>query len=500
VAGRRKILVVANRAPVSYGRAADGTRTARRGGGGLVTALAGLLSRHDVTWIASAMTPEDRVAATERADPIAETTLEGVPYGLRLVLHDPEVYDRFYNVIANPTLWFLHHYLWGLGDAPDFGPEAHDAWTRGYVTANESFATAVLAELERRPDAAVCFHDYQLYLAPQFVRDRRPDVATTHFVHVPWPHADYWRALPEAWRRAIHEGLLANDVVGFHTRRWRQAFLECCAELLDAEVDADAAAVTHRGRTTTVTVEPIGIAPEEFERLRADPVVLVREQELVARRPELLVLRVDRADPSKNAVRGFRAFGLLLDRHPELHGRVGMLALLAPSRQDIPQYAEYLAAVGRAVRAVNERFGREGWTPIELDVADDFPRSVAGYKQFDVLLVNPVFDGLNLVAKEALLVNARDGVLVLSENAGAHEELGEWAVSVNPLDLVGQADALHAALTMEPEERRRRADAIRAHVRAHGVREWIAAQLADLDAAAARHAAGQTSGSTISPW
>jgi trehalose 6-phosphate synthase len=489
VTGRRKILVVANRAPVSYERTAAGARTARRGGGGLVTALGGLLSRHDVTWIASAMTTEDRVAASEHGGAaIAETTREGFRYRLRLVVHEPEVYDRFYNAIANPILWFLQHYLWGLGDAPDLGPDAHDAWTRGYAAANEAFAAAVLAELEREPDAAVCFHDYQLYLAPQLVRDRRPDVATTHFVHIPWPQADYWRAFPDAWRRAIHEGLLANDVVGFHTRRWRHAFVESCAELLGADVDRRGTEVTYRGRTTAVTTAPIGIDPEEFDRLCDDPAVLERERELVARRPELLVLRVDRTDPSKNVVRGFRAFGLLLERHPELHGRVGMLALLAPSRQDIPQYAEYVAAVGHAVRAVNERFGREGWTPIELDVADDFPRSVAGYKQFDVLLVNPVFDGLNLVSKEAPLVNGRDGVLVLSENAGSHEELGEWALSVNPLDLVGQADALYAALTMAPAERRRRAEAIRAHVRAHGVREWIDSQLADLDAAAARHA------------
>jgi trehalose 6-phosphate synthase len=490
VAGRRKIIVVANRAPVSYRRAADGTRTAHRGGGGLVTALAGLLAHHDVTWVASAMTAEDHVAALEQGGAIAETTGSGDAYRLRLVVHEPEVYDRFYNVIANPTLWFLQHYLWGLGDAPDLGPEVHDAWLRGYVAANEAFAAVVLDELDREPGAAVCFHDYQLYLAPHLVRTRRPDVATTHFVHVPWPHADYWRALPENWRRAIHEGLLANDVVGFHTRRWQHGFVESCAELLGADVARRGSAVTYRGRTTTVTVEPIGVDPEEFERLRDDPLVLEREQKLAERRPELLVLRVDRADPSKNAVRGFRAFGLLLERHPELHGRVGMLALLAPSRQDIPQYAEYVAAVGRAVRTVNERFGRAGWTPIELDVADDFPRSVAGYKQFDVLLVNPVFDGLNLVAKEGPLVNDRDGVLVLSENAGAHEELGEWALTVNPLDLVGQADALYAALTMAPGERRRRAEAIRAHVRAHGIREWIAAQLADLDAAAARHAAG----------
>jgi trehalose 6-phosphate synthase len=159
-----------------------------------------------------------------------------------------------------------------------------------------------------------------------------------------------------------------------------------------------------------------------------------------------------------------------------------MVALLAPSRQDIPVYAEYVREVESAARELNERFGRDDWQPVELDVADDFLRSVAGYKQFDVLLVNPVFDGLNLVTKEAFLVNEHDGVLVLSENAGVHEELGEWALTVNPIDVSGQADALYAALTLEPAERRRRADAIREHVRTHGIREWVDAQLAALDA------------------
>jgi len=252
--------------------------------------------------------------------------------------------------------------------------------------------------------------------------------------------------------------------------------------LLGARVDPNACTVEYHGHTTRVVAHPISVDPAEFDRLRDDPAVLEREAALVARRPEQLVLRVDRTDPSKNIVRGFHAFGLLLERHPELHGRLGMLALLAPSRQDIPAYAEYVREVESAARAVNERFGREDWQPVELDVADDFPRSVAGYKQFDVLLVNPVFDGLNLVSKEAFIVNQHDGVLVLSENAGVHEELGEWALTVNPIDISGQAEALYAALVLEPAERRRRADAIREHVRAHDIQEWVEAQLADLDA------------------
>jgi trehalose 6-phosphate synthase len=479
---RRKLLVVFNRAPVTYSRDESGGRVARRGGGGVVTALSGLFAHHDVTWVASAMGEEDRAVAAENERSFGEETVDGTPYRLRLVAHDPAAYHRFYNVLANPTLWFLQHYLWDLGAAPDFGPELHEAWSEGYVPVNAALAAATLEELEREPDAAVLFHDYHLYLAPRLVREARPGVVTSHFLHIPWPEPDYWHALPPELRVAVHEGLLANDVVGFHTQRWRRAFLLAAERLLGARVDREAGTVEHRGHTTRVVAHPISVDPAEFDRLREDPAVLEREAALVARRPEQLVLRVDRTDPTKNIVRGFHAFSLLLERRPELRGRVGMVALLAPSRQDIPAYAEYVRDVEAVARQVNERFGRDGWQPVELDVADDFPRSVAGYKQFDVLLANPVFDGLNLVAKEAFLVNDRDGALVLSENAGVHEELGEWALTINPLDISGQADALYAALTLDSAERRRRAAAIREHVRAHDIREWVELQLADLDA------------------
>src|SRR5262245_1192615 len=428
------------------------------------------------------MSEEDRAVVAERGGSFLEETAEGAGYRLRLVPHDPATYDRFYNVLANPTLWFLQHYLWGLGSAPDFGPRLHEAWSDGYVPVNEAFAAATLEELERQPDAAVLFHDYHLYLAPRLVREARPEIVTSHFIHVPWPEPDYWHALPRELRIAVHDGLLANDVVGFHTERWQRAFLLCAERLLGARVDRDAGTVEHRGRTTRVVARPIGVDAAEFDRLGQDPGVLEREASFAASRPEQLILRVDRIDPSKNVVRGFRAFALLLERHPELHGKVGMAALLAPSRQDIPEYADYAAAVEAAAREVNDRFGRDGWEPVDLDIADDFLRSVAGYKQFDVLLVNPVFDGLNLVAKEAFLVNERDGVLVLSENAGVHEELGEWALSVNPLDISGQAEALYQALTLELAERRRRAEAICKNVRLHDIREWIDVQLDDLDA------------------
>jgi trehalose 6-phosphate synthase len=458
---RHKLIVVSNRGPVRVDR--DGS--VHRSGGGLATALRSLLQREDVTWIASATTEGERELAGE--------TRQHDNCRLHLVAHDRQAYDWYYNVVANPMLWFIQHSLWELAYTPKVDAAFHRAWRDGYAAVNEGFARAVLAELEREPDAAVFFHDYHLYLAPRLVRESRPDATLMHFVHVPWPQPDYWRVLPRAMRSAIHDGLIANDVIGFHTDRWRRNFIYSTRELLGEDV-------TQR----TVTA-PISVDPAEFDELAQSERVLAAERAIVESRPEYLVVRVDRTDPSKNIVRGFRAFELYLDAHPEMHRRVGMLALLDPSRQDIPEYAEYLAAIEREARRVNDRFQQNGWKPVELHIDDDFPRSVAAYKQFDVLLVNAIFDGMNLVAKEAPLVNTRDGVVVLSENAGAHAELGEWALTVNPFDVEGQAEAIDRALTLDPADRRNRLEAIRKHVREHDVTEWLDRQFSALDRVAA---------------
>jgi trehalose 6-phosphate synthase len=370
-------------------------------------------------------------------------------------------------------LWFLQHSLWELAYTPNVDRAFHTAWDEGYVAVNAGFAEAVLAELERTPDAAVFFHDYHLYLAPRLVRECRPEATLMHFVHVPWPQPDYWRVLPPQMRYAIHDGLVACDVIGLQTDRWRRNFLYSVREFLGEDV------------TPHTVTAPISVDPAEFEELAASEAVLAAEREIAQRRPEKLVVRVDRTDPSKNIVRGFRAFELFLDAHPELRGRVGMLALLDPSRQEIPEYAEYLGAIQREARRVNDRFQEDGWTPIDLQIEDDFPRSIAAYKQFDVLLVNAICDGMNLVAKEAPLVNERDGVVVLSENAGAHAELGEWALSINPFDVEAQAEAIHTALELDARERRERIEGIRAHVREHDVNAWLDMQLAELDRVAA---------------
>jgi trehalose 6-phosphate synthase len=486
MADRRRLIVVSNRGPVTFARV-GGERVARRGGGGLVTALRSLVEHHDVTWIASAMSEEDRAVAAEAGGgAVEERSREESPFRLRLVDHEQTAYDRFYNVVANPMLWFLQHYLWQLAYTPSIDIALRNSWDEGYARVNEGFAEAVLEELEAQPEAAVFFHDYHLYLAPRLVRERAPDALLAHFVHIPWPQTDYWHVLPDRIRRAIHDGMLANDVIGFHTHQWRLNFMRAASDLAGAEANFVDGVVDHNDRRSFVTVHPISVDPAEFDELAASGPVLAAERELVERRPEQLVLRVDRTDPSKNIVRGFRAFELYLEAHPERHRRVTMLALLDPSRQDIPEYAEYLGAIQREARRVNDRFLQDAWLPIELVIQDNFTGSVAAYKQFDALFVNAIFDGMNLVAKEAPLVNVRDGVLILSENAGAHAELGEWALTVNPFDVAGQAQAIHEALTMAEDERHERLEAIRAHVREHDVTEWIDAQLADLDRCTAR--------------
>jgi len=330
----------------------------------------------------------------------------------------------------------------------------------------------VSEELAQAPDAVVLFQDYHLYVAPALVRERCPAARLAQFVHIPWVGPQAWSALPPRIARAVHEGLLACDSVGFHAERWRSAFVASSSVLLGRGDEARAS--SH--------VNPVAVDAEALADVAAQEAVLERERLLLATRPERLILRVDRTDPAKNAVAGFAAFGRLLQRRPDLHGHVGMLALLDPSRQSIPAYADYRRALEAAAAAVNTAYETTGWSPVQLSIRDDFPSSVAAYKQYDVLLVNSVMDGLNLVAKEAPLVNTRDGVLVLSRSTGAWEELGEWAIGVDPDDVDATSRALEQALTLPQAERAARAARIRARVLAGDPTAWADTELAALDA------------------
>jgi trehalose 6-phosphate synthase len=487
--GEQRLVIVSNRGPAQFERGENGERRVQRGGGGLVTALSGLVAHRGALWIASAMTEEDLAVGRESGGDPVQIELDGVAYDVLLVESEPEAYDRFYNVIANPILWFIQHYLWDLSNAPDIRHEEAIAWDYGYEVVNSDIAEAVLRTIADETEPLVMFHDYHLYTAPATVRAARPDAFLQHFVHIPWSQPDSWRIIPARWREAIYRGLLANDIIGFHTTAYCRNFLHCCRELLEVEVDYARGAVIHDDRQTWVRAYPLGIDAKRLERAANSEEVVAYERELLKRRREWLIIRVDRADLSKNVLRGFTAFDVFLQQHPEFRERVTFIAHLQPSRQDVPEYAEYLERIEALVAVVNHRHGTTDWMPIDLRIYENFPEAVARYKHFDLLMVNSIFDGMNLVAKEAPAVNTRDGVIMLSENTGSHEELGDCTLTVNPFDIQEQADTIHRALTMDPEERRLRAERLREIVRERDPGVWIAEQVDDIAAKRAAEAA-----------
>jgi trehalose 6-phosphate synthase len=474
-------VLVSNRGPVTYQD--DGS--VKRGTGGLVTALTGLASHRDAIWIASAMTDADvRVAEEHGGRPIEVEAPEGGTYHVRFVASDPEAYDRFYNIFANPMLWFIQHYLWDQSNAPDIRRHEVDAYENGYQTVNADLARAVLDEIADDEEPVVMVHDYQLYTLPAMVRASRPDVFLHHFVHIPWTQSDSWRVLPKWIRDQIFEGLLANDIIGFHTRSYRRNFLQCCRDLMDLEVDMERGVVHSGDRDVWVRAYPLPIDYRATLEVGRRPGVRAFEERLLRRRREYAILRVDRADLSKNVLRGFTAFDIFLEQHPEFAERITFTAQLMPSRTDVPEYAEYLEKIEALVAVVNHRHGTPDWMPIDLKLRDDLEEAVASYKNYDVMMVNAMFDGMNLVAKEGPLVNERNGVSILSENTGAHEELGEFALSVNPFDVQELADSIFEALTMPPEERERRARGLKEIVTSRDPGDWIDEQIADIRAKA----------------
>ncbi len=478
-AQRSPLVLVSNRGPVTFGPDGD----VQRGSGGLVTALTGLASHRDAVWIASAMSEHDAEVSRKhggRAFPVRSPA--GGEYLVRLVASDPEAYDRFYNVFANPMLWFIQHYLWDLSNAPDIRRHEIEAFEFGYNAVNEDLARAVVEEIADSEEPVVMVHDYHLYTLPDLVRRARPDVFLHHFVHIPWTQSDSWRVLPSRIREEIYAGLLANDIIGFHTRSYRRNFLQCCRDLMDLDVDFERGLVLWQDREVWVRAYPLPIDHVATRQVANAGRVGEFERELLRRRRDFLILRVDRADLSKNVLRGFSAFDLFLEQHPEFSERVTFVAQLMPSRTDVPEYAEYLERIEALVAVVNHRHGTPDWMPIQLKLRDDLEEAMAAYKHYDVLLVNAMFDGMNLVAKEGPIVNERAGVSILSENTGAHEELGEFALSVNPFDIQELADSIHAALDMPAQERARRARGLVEIVTSRDPGDWIDEQLADIKA------------------
>jgi trehalose 6-phosphate synthase len=482
------VLLASNRGPVSFNRCADGSLEAKRGGGGLVSGLSSIESGPgEVVWVCAALSEADREAA--RRSPGGRLDRAGLfEHGsaVRMLDIDPETFHAAYNGVANETLWFVQHMLYATPTSPAFGREFARLWS-GFRTYNAAFAEA-LAE-EAAEGARVLIQDYHLCLAPKMLRELRPDLRVGHFSHTPWAPADYFALLPDEVAAEVLEGILGADHAGFLTERWAEAFADCCERVLGRRPGPDRLGVHALGVDAPALIDRAGqddVAERERE-LRAQVADLGPQFPLPLGENRQVLVRVDRTELSKNIVRGLEAYALLLREHPEWRGRVVHIAFAYPSRTDLAEYREYTATVQRLAKEIGEEFadpaGLPGWQPLIMHVEDDFARSLAAYRMADVAVVNPIRDGMNLVAKEIPIIADAVGracTLVLSREAGAHAELKDAAITVNPYDVTATAEAMHAALTRPPAGRAGDCKRLARQGGALPPQQWFADQLAAL--------------------
>ncbi len=474
----RKLVMVSNRGPIEHIFDDSGRIRRRDAAGGVATALASVARQQPVTWIASAGSEADKTVAI-----LGQRSQIGRDSDLRLVHLDEKAYQTYYESFCNPILWFVQHSIGHLLTSRDLSTLALDSWHDGYVPINQAFADAVADEIDGDgSDTQVMLHDYHLYLAPRLIRAAKPRAALQHFVHIPWPGPTAWSQLPDTLVRRICAGLLANDSIVFQTEASVAGFLATCRAYLGdrARVLERQGEVEYLGQTTFVWSNPVSLDSSELTSLRAQPTLEQYRLALEAPEDMKTIVRVDRLDPSKNIADGFEAFDLLLQRDPRLRGHVRFLAFLVPSRGGIEEYAGYKRRVFNLVDAINHKYGTPDWTPIQVFHEHNRVQALAGLTLYDVLLVNSVADGMNLVAKEGPVLNEVDGVLALSVTAGAYDELRFGALPVNPFDIVDTAETLEKALAMPCKERQRRAAALRDAIAAHQTSDWLKHQLRDL--------------------
>lgn len=469
------VVFASNRGPVSFVATDDGFAT-KDAAGGASPALHAVAKRlkDRAEWIAAAVSDADRAAiAAGAGDELAER----VGYDLYFLDIAPDIYHRYYNIVSNRMLWFANHCLWDEIDIPEFGAREVAAWEDAYQLVNKRFAEAIAETADL--DALVLFQDYHLATAPAHLRALRPQQPIMHFTHSSFCGPEGLDHLPAPIPRAVIHGMLAADLIGFHVPPWAEGFLACC-EAAGARVDRSRGAVEHEGRTTWVRTYPIPIDPHGLRERARGPKATEWAQRCRAWADEgSLIVRADRAEPSKNIVRGFQAFGALLDRRPDLENKVRFAACLYPSRQDVPEYQDYTRQIEDSVAQVEQRHPGS----VEMFMKDDFDRTLGAYREYDVLLVNSIMDGMNLVSKEGPALNERSGALVLSRGAGSFTELGDAAIELSDARDVEQTSrALEEALALSAPERTKRADRLRAIVESATPRDWIDRQIADLAA------------------
>jgi trehalose 6-phosphate synthase len=480
-----RLIIATNRGPVEYYLSQKQTLKNRRGPGGVVTALTSANSRMDVTWVAMAMTQADRIAVKEaqKDGGVMRSPINGQNMLLRYVSIPKTAYRKHYEEISNQLLWFLQHYLYDPTEDSLPGHKLQDAWQNGYYVANRAIADAVSAEIDRGVGTpVVMLHDYHLYLAPAMIREKHPTIIMQQFIHIPWPDIRCWQFLPGNIAQAIYNGLVGNDIIGFQTERDAHNFLEGARTLLEGSVvDFEESAIWWQGHHTQVSAYPISISVTEEKRIVQSLAGRRAANKILPMLEEKTIMRVDRIEPTKNILRGFQAFALMLEQHPEWLSKVRFLAFLVPSRQTLAKYKRYTSEVKKLVEEINQRFGTDEWTPIHAFYENDRVQALAAMQFYDALLVNPIMDGMNLIAKEGPVVNKRNGVLVLSRTAGAFQQMGKFSLPITSTDINDTARALYLALTMQADDRRVMSDQARQTVESQDLNLWLQRQVSDIN-------------------
>ena len=477
----KNLIVVSNRGPVEFHKKNSKVEM-KRGAGGLVSTLLPIMETLNGVWIASAMTPGDVEVAKRFPDNKVPIPEEDPQFWVPFVVVDQRRYECYYSVISNPLLWFVQHYMWNSPYTPTIDDKIHKSWEQGYRYMNQKFAEKVLKESKKNEkEPLIMLQDYHLYLCPTYIRKKLKDTFLSQFIHIPWPQSEYFSIIPEYMRKEIIEGLLSNNLLGFHLPRYVTNFMQTCEEYTD-EVDYENGIIWHNGQATHVKSYPISVDYEGIKELAHSPGVLEKEKLIKEIKGDyFLFYRTDRIDLSKNIIRGFEAYELFLHKYPQYHGKVKFLTTGKPTRQQIREYHTYYYDVIEMIEDINVKYATDDWKPIEWIFKADYNLVVAAFKNYDCLIVNPIADGMNIVPKESSVVNECQGSVILSEKAGCFEELKEHVLAVNPYDISQTAEAYHQAIQMSEKERHGRLDNLKDIVARRTIYHWISEQFEDIE-------------------
>lgn len=472
------IIVASNRGALNFEHK-NGKIVAKRGAGGLVTALTTAIEAYDNLWISTTMNDADRSVAKNNTPYILPTKHGKLK--LKFVAPGKNDYKAYYKIISNQLLWFCYHYLWKLSSLPSIGKEYLKAW-ESYEKVNKMFARAILEESARSSKKNMVFlQDYHLLTTAKYIREADPQLLVSHFSHTAWPQPDYLSILPREIVNSIFAGMLSCNLLGFQSEHYKNNFLLCCKSFTDNKIDWDKGLVYAGGRTVKCISFPISIDCDSlYAQARSEKVLKLQKKLEDKFRGKKILLRIERSDPIKNTLRGIQAYDRLLEKYPELKEKVVYLCLLYSSRSDIREYRNYHKKVEKLIGKINEKYGEDKWMPVYYDCQDNYDRALASLKIYDVLVVNSIYDGMNLISKEGPLINENSGVLILSENTGSFSELGKFVLAVNPFDIEETAGKMYEGLAMSKKNKEKLQREIKKVIHKNTAKDWLQKQIDEL--------------------